>query len=96
METSLQYRGLRIASDILFRVFGIGYLVLVLAWLLFISFRDQWQALFVSQWHLGSADLMITLTMAYFTVAKLVLLMFALVPAIAIRLTVRKWEKLAP
>jgi len=99
METSnqfpKQYQGLRMASDILFRVFIIGYIILVLAWLVYVSMVDQWQALFVTRWHLGSVELLTICTMAYFTAAKFVLLMFALVPAIAIRLTVKKWEKLS-
>jgi hypothetical protein len=89
----MEYRGLRIARDILFRVFIIGYGIIVLAWLLFMGFRGQWEALFLNQWHVAKPELLDVFTLAYFTLAKFVLLMYALVPAIAIHLTIRKWEK---
>lgn len=91
----MQYEGLRIAKSILFKIFWIGYLILIAAWLIYIGLKPQLFGLFFATWHATSPEFVDMVTLGFFALGKFVLIFYALVPAIAIHLTLRKLEKKA-
>lgn len=91
--SAVEYRGLRIAKDILFRIFIIGYLFLIVAWLLWVGAKEQWMSLFTTTWHFSNPAFIDMVTMGFFALAKFVLLFYALIPALAICWTLRKLDK---
>lgn len=89
----MEYRGLRIAKDILLRMFVIGYLLLIVAWLLWVGAKDQWLSLFNTTWHFRNPAFVEAVTLGFFAMAKFVLWFYALIPALAICWTLRKLDK---
>lgn len=89
----MRYQGLRITADILFRVFWIGFAFLMLAWLWFMLMHQYWYHLLVNQWQLGSSEFLNMLVISFFAMAKFVLFFYVLIPALAIRWTLRKLDK---
>ena len=89
----MRYQGLRIASSILFRTFAVGFIFLILAWLWFILGHNFWYQYLIAPWHLGSPEFMNLLVLGFFATAKFVLFFYVLIPAIAIRWTLRKLDK---
>jgi hypothetical protein len=89
----MEYRGLRIAKSILLRFFVLGYLLLIVAWLLWLGMRDQLLALSTTTWHIQNPAFLETATLGFFAMAKFVLIFYGLVPALAICWTLKKLEK---
>jgi hypothetical protein len=92
-EFIMEYRGLRIAKDILFKTFLIGYLVIIASWVLFTLSRGYWEDMILRIWHLQNPAYIELITISFFAMAKFVLIFYALVPALAICWTLRKLEK---
>lgn len=90
----MEHHGLRIAKDILFRIFVIGYLFLTVAWLLWIGTKEQWFALFNTTWHFSNPALIDAVVLCFFALGKFVLWFYALIPALAICWTLRKLDKI--
>lgn len=89
----MRYQGLRVTADILFRTFWIGFGFLILSWLWFMLGHQYWYHLLVNQWQLGSPEFLNMLVIGFFAMAKFVLFFYVLIPALAIRWTLRKLDK---
>ena len=89
----MEYCGLRIAKSILFRIFGIGYGILILSWLLLLPMKAHWYGLIATQWQIHNTEFLDIVVVSFFTLAKFVLIFYALVPALAICWTLRTLEK---
>ena len=85
-------RGLPLAQDILLRLFVIGYLVLIISWFLWVGTKEYWMTVFAN-WHFSNWAFMEMMTLCFFAMAKFVLLFYALIPALAICWTLKKWRK---
>jgi hypothetical protein len=89
----VQYRGLKIAKDILYNIFWIGYLFIILSWLLYVTVTPFLMEMMVTKWHMGDPAFIQMLTLGMFALAKFVLYFYVLIPALAISWTLKKLEK---
>lgn len=89
----MEYRGLRIAKDILLNAFWIGFGMIIVFWLIYTMGRPLWLSMVVQWWHITNLDFINMLVAAFFTLAKFVMFFYILMPALAICWTLRKLEK---
>lgn len=90
----MEYRGLRIAKSILFRIFLLGYGLLIIGWLwlAYLFTHESLLSWLMPEWPLHKEFLWL-LTLSIFAAAKFVLFFLVLIPAIAILWTLRHLEK---
>jgi hypothetical protein len=89
----MEYRGLKIAKDILLNTFLIGYGFIILFWLILIPFKPFWMHFIVSVWHISNPAFIDMVIVAFFALAKLVLFFYVLVPGLGIFWTLKKLKK---
>ncbi len=90
----MDYRGLRIAKILLFRLFWVQFAFLVLAWVLYTLGKDTFYpwVLALSGVQIGSED-MAQWVFMFIGLGKFMLYYFYLVPAMAICWTLRQLDK---
>ena len=92
-ERIVEYRGLKIAKDILLNTFLIGYGFIILFWAVTAPFKTFWMGFINVFWHINNPAVIDTVIVCFFALAKLILIFYALVPAMAICWTLKKLEK---
>lgn len=90
----MEYRGLRIAKTLLFRLFWVQLIFLLLAWALYAVGKDSLYPWIFAYFkiHIDSNELAKSI-LIFFGIGKFVLYCVYLVPAIAICWTLRHLEK---
>lgn len=96
MAYSGNYAGLRIAKGILFRVFVVGYVFLILSWILLSLTKPYWVMCVSKYWHIPNPAFWDVMIISFFGMAKFLLFFYALIPAIAICWMLRKLDKQNP
>src|SRR5690242_18759523 len=89
----MEYRGLKIAKDILFNIFLIGYSFLIIAWFVYSMIKEPvMHSPLLANWHISN-QFLDTITVCFFSLAKFVLWFYVFVPALAICWTLKKLEQ---
>ena len=90
----MEYRGLRIAKVLLFRLFWVQLIFLLLSWILYILGKDTFSpwVLAYSGIHMNPEDLTKSI-LVFFALGKFILYCVYLVPGIAVCWTLNKLEK---
>lgn len=90
----MEYRGLRIAKKLLFKLFWVQLAFLLLAWLIYTIGKDSFYPWILTQsgMHISSEELAHWI-LIFFGLGKFILYCVYLVPAIAICWTLRALEK---
>ncbi|MBX2860415.1 MAG: hypothetical protein KTR14_04225 [Vampirovibrio sp.] len=90
--SALAHPNLHLAAQILFRTFLIGFVLMLISWCLFVTFKPVWMDLMLFKWQLGNPELLEGIILTFYLVAKFFLFFFCLIPSLAIRWTLKKLE----